>query len=164
MSIAMCIVMFCWLGQLPNLVTVTPFAMISQHLAPSSGLKSLFISLFWYTKSLVWIGILFLKNVCNKIFILGFFQSVQHCSGHIAIFRCFIPSHLSLLDNKHCCGVVYLVVEVFILKLLPVDALTPGAILVGEVTSLDHETLDDCQNKETNTTQNKNKKTIKLLI
>lgn len=35
--------------------------------------------------------------------------------------------------------------EVFILKLLPVDALTPGAIMVGEVTSLNHELLDDCQ-------------------
>lgn len=39
--------------------------------------------------------------------------------------------------------------EVFILKLLPVDALTSSAILVGEVTSLDHETFDDCRNKQT---------------
>lgn len=39
--------------------------------------------------------------------------------------------------------------EVFILKLLPVDALTSSAILVGEVTSLDHETFDDCKNNET---------------
>lgn len=39
----------------------------------------------------------------------------------------------------------YLVVEVFILKLLPVDALAPGAIMVGEVASLDHELLDNCQ-------------------
>ena len=35
--------------------------------------------------------------------------------------------------------------EVFILKLLPVDALTSGAIMVGEVTSLNHELLDDWQ-------------------
>lgn len=35
--------------------------------------------------------------------------------------------------------------EVFILKLLPVDALTSGAIMVGEVASLDHELLDNCQ-------------------
>lgn len=40
---------------------------------------------------------------------------------------------------------MYLVVEVLILKLLPVDALTSSAILVGEVTSLDHETFDDCK-------------------
>lgn len=40
---------------------------------------------------------------------------------------------------------VHLVVEVFILKLLSVDALAPGAIMVGEVTSLDHERLDNCQ-------------------
>lgn len=38
--------------------------------------------------------------------------------------------------------------EVFILKLLPVDALTSSAILVGEVASLDHETFDDCKNKQ----------------
>lgn len=35
--------------------------------------------------------------------------------------------------------------EVFIFKLLSVDALTTSAIVVGEVTSLDHELLDDCQ-------------------
>ena len=35
--------------------------------------------------------------------------------------------------------------EVFILKLLPVDALAPGAIMVGEVSSLNHELLDNCQ-------------------
>lgn len=35
--------------------------------------------------------------------------------------------------------------EVFILKLLPVDALTTSSIVVGEVTSLDHELFDDCQ-------------------
>lgn len=35
--------------------------------------------------------------------------------------------------------------EVFILKLLPVDALAPGAIMVGEIASLDHELLDNCQ-------------------
>lgn len=39
----------------------------------------------------------------------------------------------------------YLVVKVFILKLLPVDALSTGAIVVGEVSSLDHEFLDDWQ-------------------
>lgn len=39
--------------------------------------------------------------------------------------------------------------EVFILKLLPVDALTSSAILVGEVASLDHETFDDCKNNQT---------------
>lgn len=40
---------------------------------------------------------------------------------------------------------VYLVVEVFILKLLSINALTPGAIMVGEVASLDHELLDNCE-------------------
>lgn len=35
--------------------------------------------------------------------------------------------------------------EVFILKLLPIDALSTGAIMVGKVTALDHKLLDDCQ-------------------
>lgn len=38
---------------------------------------------------------------------------------------------------------IYLVMEVFIRKLLPIDALTSSAIMVGEVASLDHELLDD---------------------
>lgn len=37
----------------------------------------------------------------------------------------------------------YLVIEVLIFKLLPIDALSSSAILVGEITSLDHELLDD---------------------
>lgn len=66
---------------------------------------------------------------------------------------------------------MYLVVEVLILKLLPVDALTSSAILVGEVPSLDHETFDDCK-KTTTHTQKKMQKdqlawqseTVKLLL
>ena len=37
----------------------------------------------------------------------------------------------------------HLVVEVFILKLFSIDALSASAVLVGEVSSLDHELLDD---------------------
>lgn len=41
--------------------------------------------------------------------------------------------------------VIYLVVEVFILKLLSINALTPSSILVGKVASLDHEFFDNCK-------------------
>lgn len=33
--------------------------------------------------------------------------------------------------------------KVFIVKLLPVDGLAPGAVVVGEVTALAHELRDD---------------------
>lgn len=35
--------------------------------------------------------------------------------------------------------------EVFILKFLSVDALAPSAVVIGKVTPLNHELLDDCQ-------------------
>lgn len=41
----------------------------------------------------------------------------------------------------------YLVVKVFVLKLFPIDTLPTSSILVGKVTALDHEVLDDCQKK-----------------
>lgn len=71
-------------------------------------------------------------------------QSIQHFSEH-KIFHGFsnLTTYITILFKKKN----YHVVEVFILKLLPVDALTSSAILVGEVASLDHETFDDCKNK-----------------
>lgn len=35
--------------------------------------------------------------------------------------------------------------EVFILKLLSINALSTSAIMIRKVTPLDHELLDDCQ-------------------
>lgn len=37
----------------------------------------------------------------------------------------------------------YLVVKVFILKLVPIDALSSGSILIRKVSTLDHKFLDD---------------------
>lgn len=42
----------------------------------------------------------------------------------------------------------HLIVEVFILELVPVDALSSRAVLIREISSLHHELLDDWNNKE----------------
>lgn len=45
----------------------------------------------------------------------------------------------------------YLVVKVFILKLVPIDALSSGSILIRKISTLDHKFLDDLRGTKINT-------------
>ena len=77
----------------------------------------------------------------------------QACVGGFLLFS----PHISKMKDKHnvhfirCwCGKVcvrnrtYFELKILIVKLVAIDALSTGAVVVGEVAPLDHEIFDDC--------------------
>lgn len=50
--------------------------------------------------------------------------------------------------NSKLCDAAHLIVEVFILELVSIDALSSRTVLIGEISSLHHELLDDWNNKK----------------
>ncbi len=68
----------------------------SEHLAPSSGLKSQLIFIILLYKKLIFLFATFIKNLFDKILIVGIYELIQHCHAkyrNIAMNR-FFPSPL----------------------------------------------------------------------
>ncbi len=78
------------------------YYLTSEHFAPSDGLKVNWFLLFYYTKG--WVCICkFIKNLRNKLSILGMYKSLQYCCAKITILRCInlLPTPTVECSKKH---------------------------------------------------------------